>query len=252
MTVLAADASRSRDVLECLAVPPEDVAGVVRCLDRLQVLAEGGPRGADDGLACFNHLYREITREVLDQLTAGDRFRDPEFLARLDVEFARRYFAAVRADAAGAPAPRSWRILLDRRGDERIGPVEFAVAGVNAHVNHDLAMAVVQTATVLGRPGLGPTEHADYRAINQIFAEHMAGLREHFESWLERTLDGALIDRILDDTGSLGVVLARDAAWRRAEHLWTLRCRPAEYEQECVALDWRAAMIGRGILSDLF
>ena len=239
--------SYASGVLECLATPAEDVPGVLERLDRLQELAGSGPRGAEDGLACFNHLYREITDEVLTQLEGQELFRDPEFLARLDVEFARRYFAAVRADAAGEPVPRSWSVLLDRRADPAIGPMEYAVAGVNAHVNFDLAPAVVRTCTVLGRePGAG--EHADYQAINGIFAQHMSGLRDHYESWLERELDGTVIDRIMDGAGTLSVVLSRDAAWRRAQHLWALRTRPTEYDRECDSIDWRAAMIGRGIL----
>lgn len=235
------------DVLECLADPPEDVRGVLDRLERLQELAESGPGGAADGLACFNHLYREITREVLAQLDGQELFREPEFVARLDVEFARRYLSAVRADAVGEPVPRSWSVLFDRRGNPEIGPIEFAVAGVNAHVNYDLAPAVVRTCTVLGYQ-LGPTELADHQSLNRIFARHMSGLQDHFETWLGRALDGAVVDKIMDGAGTLGVVLARDAAWRRAEHLWSLRTRPAEYERECASIDWRAAMIGRGVL----
>lgn len=234
-------------VLGCLATPPEDVPGVLDRLDRLQELAESGPAGAEDGLACFNHLYREITGEVFTHLEGQDVLGEPEFLARLDVEFAQRYFSAVRADAAGAPVPRSWSVLFDRRGDRGTGPMEFAVAGVNAHVNYDLAPALVRTCTVLGLE-LGPSELADHQSINGIFARHMSCLRVHFETWLQRELDGTAIDKIMDGAGTLSVVLARDAAWRRAEHLWSLRTRPAEYDRECASIDWRAAMIGRGVL----
>lgn len=239
--------SHAVDVLECLAGPPEDLPGVLERLERLQELVEAGPGGAEDGLACFNHLYREITREVLAQLAGQELFREPEFVARLAVELARRYLGVVRADAAGEPVPRSWSVLFDRRRNPGIGPIEFAVAGVNAHVNYDLAQAVVQTCTVLGCQ-LGPTELADHRSVNGIVARYMSGLQDHFETWLGRALDGAVIDKIMDGAGTLGVVLARDAAWRRAEHLWSLRTRPAAYERECASIDWRAAMIGRGVL----
>lgn len=235
-------------VLECLATPPEDVRGVLDRLDRLQELTESGPRGADDGLACFNHLYRQVTREVLDRLDGQELFREPEFVALLDVEFARRYFAVVRSDASGLPVPRSWSVLLERRGAPETGPMEFAVAGVNAHVGYDLAPAVVQTCTLLGRGDLGPTELADHRALTAIFARHMAALRADFETWLGRDLDPAVLDKIMDGADTLGVVLAGDAAWRRAEHLWSLRTRPAAYERECACIDWGAAMVGRAVL----
>lgn len=240
---------RSRAVARMLVTTPDDVAGVVDLLERLQPVLESGPRGAEDGVACFNLLYTRITSEVLEQLEDQDLFRDPEFFARLDVEFARRYFAALRADAAGGTPARAWRVLFERREHEDTGPMEFAVCGVNAHVNYDLAPAVVRTCTVLGRRELGSAEHHDYQAINAVFALHMGRLRDHFQTWLGREIDGTFLDSLLDGASSLTVVVARDAAWRRAVHLWGLRSRPAEFDRECEAIDWRAAMIGRGVLS---
>lgn len=240
---------RGRALAQMLAVTPEDVPGVVDLLQRLQPVLESGPRGADDGVACFNHLYGRITSEVLDQLADQDRFRDPEFVARLDVELARRYFAALRTDVTGGTPARAWKVLFDRRRNPDTGPMEFAVCGVNAHVNFDLAQAVVRTCTVLGRRELGSVEHHDYQAINAVFARHMSCLRDDFQAWLGREFDGLFLDSLLDGASNLSVVVARDAAWRRAEHLWRLRSRPAEFERECEAIDWRAAMIGRGVLS---
>ena len=246
---MSAVSSRADAVADLLRTTPDDVPGVVDRLRRLQPVLESGPRGAEDGLACFNFLYEKITSDVLEQLGEADLFRDPEFLARLDVEFARRYFTALRAEATGRTAPRAWTVLFERRSDPRIGPMEFAICGVNAHVNYDLAPAVVRTCTLLGRPELGSAEHHDHQAINAVFALHMARLRDHFQGRLGRELDGTYLDSLLDGAGSLSVVIARDAAWRRAEHLWGLRSLPSEYERECVAIDWRAAMMGRGVLS---
>lgn len=248
MTVVSDDVSMSAAVAEQLAGDPEDVPAVVDRLRRLQPVLESGPRGAEDGVACFNLLYERITAEIAEQLEDRDLFRDPEFVARLDVEFARRYFAALRADAAGQLVPRAWRVLFERRGHPEIGPMEYAIAGVNAHVNYDLAQAVVRTLTVLGRPGLGGAEHADYQSVNAVFALHMSRLRDHFQTWLGREIDGTFVDSLLDGASNLTVVIARDSAWR-AEQLWNLRSRPTEYERECEAIDWRAAMIGRGVLS---
>ena len=195
----------------------------------------------------FRSLYRIITQEVWDRLELGATFRDREYLAQLDVEFARLYFTAIRADAAGCAAtPRSWQVLFDRRGED-IDPMRFAVAGVNAHVNLDLAFALLATCEKLNRP-FSEAEHADYDAINEIFAEHMSDLRQHFENRFERVLDKAVFDDLADDAGDLTVLLARDAAWRRAGQLWAVRGKP-EFQREREAIDWRASMIGRAILT---
>jgi hypothetical protein len=240
-------ADDNQAVIELLADPlPATVSDVVITLGKLLDLAERWPRKQWDGLASFTYLYRIITKDVLDRLNGGTTFRDPEFLNRLDVEFAKRFFHAVRADAAGRPAPRCWQVLFDRRSDERIDPMRFAVAGVNAHVNFDLAFAVVTTCEALPRP-LGETERADYDVINDVFAEQMGDLRRHYEDRFTQVLDRVVFDDLADDAGDITVIVARDAAWRRAEYLWTLRGKP-EFQREEDAIDWRASMLARGIL----
>ena len=238
-----------QSVIDLLADPlPETVPEVLELQSKLQAIADQRPpRKQADGLACFNYLYHVITQEVWDRLELGTTFRDPEYLARLDVEFARLYFTAIRTHAArGAATPRSWQVMLDRRADD-IDPMRFAIAGVNAHVNRDLAFALLATCEKLNRT-FGDTEYPDYKAINDIFAEHMSDLRQHFENRFERVLDKAVFDDLADDAGDVTVLLARDAAWRRAEQLWTMRGKP-EFQRESEAIDWRASMIGRAILS---
>ena len=104
---------------------------------------------AADGLACFNRMYLDVTRQVNSQLGQGF-FADPAFMAQLDVAFANLYFAA--ADAAGtrAAVPLAWRPLADQRAVAGIEPVQFALAGMNAHINHDLPVAMVSTCAALG------------------------------------------------------------------------------------------------------
>lgn len=235
---------------------PRDVPEVLDRLGALQKEADArAPRFAEDGLACFNYLYTRITEDVLayvERSSAADperSFEDPEFLRILDVQFAKRYLDAVRCDEQQlSTTPRSWQVLFESRGNRWIKPMQFAVAGVNAHVNYDLAFAVVSTCQIMGRPVGQGSQRSDYQKINDIFAAHMRELRRHFEDKLERVVDHAISD-LADDTGDLTVVLARDAAWRRAEYLWALRDDPEETELERRAIDWRASMAGRGILA---
>ena len=126
------------------AAPADPIAGV---LARMEAIAAGLPAG--DGVACFNHLYLEVTKAVDGQVaTAG--FADPAFLGALDVTFAGLYFAAVDDAAAGRKPSRAWAPLFEARGRTGIAPIQFALAGMNAHINHDLPIALVKTFEALG------------------------------------------------------------------------------------------------------
>ena len=69
-------------------------------------------------------------------------------MSELDVVFAYRDFAAVDS-LSGPPSavPVAWRPLLAARAVVGIEPIQFALAGMNAHINVDLPMAVVATCT---------------------------------------------------------------------------------------------------------
>ena len=126
--------------------PVTTVPEVLERLDEIQAYAEAHELlGPSDGVACFNRLYRTITASVLRGLGTR-RFKDPDFIATLDVTFANRYFSAVRASVTEARVVAgAWQVLIERRDDRRIHPIQFAAAGVNAHVDLDLAVAVAAT-----------------------------------------------------------------------------------------------------------
>ena len=91
-----------------------------------------------DGVVCFARLYRQVTEGVNAQL-AGGSFADPRFLERLDVVFANLFFGAVEANAHDpARTPAAWAPLFAARSSRSIAPLQFALAGMNAHINRDL------------------------------------------------------------------------------------------------------------------
>src|SRR5246127_3492081 len=101
---------------------------------------------AADGLACFNRMYLDVTMQVNSQLGRGF-FADPAFMTQLDVAFANLYFAAAGAAAAPASVPLAGGPWVEQRAGAGMEPVQFALAGMNAHINHDLPIAVVSTCT---------------------------------------------------------------------------------------------------------
>src|SRR6201986_4856046 len=118
--------------------------------------------GRKDGVAIFDRLYLQVTRAV-DTASAGTEFEDRRFIERLDVVFAELYFAAEDTIASGGSCPVAWRPLVEVRSQLR-EPIQFALAGMTAPINHDLPVAVVTTCEELGlAPEPGSAGHPDYQ-----------------------------------------------------------------------------------------
>ena len=255
-----------QDMTALLTRHPDDVPAVVDQLTKLQDIVERfPPLLGSNPLADFNQLYLRITTSVLERLYEG-RFADPAFLSRLDVEFAARYFEALRHWSAGnAACPRVWSVLFCHCGDAELprrlrrtahrtpedGPLPSAAAGINAHINFDLPFALVTTFDHLGTdPVDDGDQHHDYLQINEIFAEAIPELRRgDLEKWqlLIDTMNGDLDDwwqgEVVDYT--------RNVAWRNAQKLWACRHDLRETARERERLDGNAAALGRLLLSPM-
>jgi hypothetical protein len=240
------------DMTAVLDRHPDDVPAVVEQLTVLQgILARVPPLFGGNPLADFNKLYLRITTSVLERLYEG-RFADPAFLSRLDVEFAARYFEALRHWSAGnAACPRVWSVLLYRVGGPDCRPLPSAAAGVNAHINFDLPFALVTTFDHLGSdPVDGGDQHRDYLQINEIFAEAIPELRRgYLDRWqlLIDTMNGDLDDWWQGEA----VEYTRNVAWRNAQRLWACRHDLRETARERERLDGSAAALGRLLLSPM-
>lgn len=227
---------------------PATVAEVVARLDAIIKLASTSPRGEDDGIACFTTLYRTITANVLRWLEEG-KFEDSEYLATLDVEFAERYFQALRSYAFDRPAtPLCWRVLFDNRSVRKISPLHFAAAGVNAHINFDLAFATISTCMRLEVDFGQGHQYDDYLGVNDIFAANTLDLRDRFEAEYDPAQVDA-VEKLFDD---LTIVAGREIAWKEAERMWPHRHDADRMAEETRSIDLRAAVLGRGMLANPF
>jgi hypothetical protein len=229
--------------------PAGSVPEVIKRLEEIQSHAESHEvRGQHDGVACFTYLYNRITTRVLEGIDTG-RFEDTTFVTALDVVFANRYLAALRASVLSpGDVPVAWDVLFQRRAHPHITGLQFAAAGVNAHVNFDLAVAVADTCTQLdSAPTIG-AKHQSYQEINKIFAEEMQTLRRHFESTWERLIDQAVLSRVANKMDDWIVVATRDVAWDAAEHLWKIRQRGEDEASFIARMDDVAGEAGRTVL----
>ncbi len=203
-------------------VPDGPVTSVPGAIARMEAIGAALPPA--DGFACFNRMYLDVTSQVYSQLGQGF-YADPAFMTELDVTFANLYFAA--ADVAGNPAavPLAWRPLAERRGAAGIEPVQFALAGMNAHINHDLPVAVVGTCAALATSPEDGQHYADYQKVDQLLDAAEQSIRQSFESALELDIDHHL-SAVATLTCNWTMNSARDLAWNNSLLLWALRDDP--------------------------
>ncbi|MFD0401630.1 DUF5995 family protein [Kitasatospora sp. NPDC127121] len=218
-------------------VTVEEVVG------RLREIGAGLPPA--DGVAVFNRLYLTVTEAVRDRL-GGLYFADPAAMAELDTVFAGRYLLAVAADAAGQEPPACWRPLFALRAHPGVHPLQFALAGMNAHIQHDLPLAVVDTCLRRGCEPAGLA--ADYHRINGLLAEVETAVREELMPGPDVLERAEPLTHLL---GVWSVEAAREGAWSAVQALWELRAVPTAARAFAAALDCSAGLLGRALLLPL-
>ena len=169
----------------------------------------------------FIDVYRQVTALVAERVTDGT-FADPAFVEDLDVRFAQIFLDVPRNLAAGRPVSKAWQPLVDRRVTRGVLPIQLALAGMNAHINHDLALALVATCRARRREPESGSIHADFEKVNAVLAEVVRPIRRSF-------LDEAVIrygagaSPLVDLVSNFSIDKARDAAWVSGLTLWHLR-----------------------------
>jgi hypothetical protein len=228
----------------------EDAAvAIADVIERLRTIEGSAP--ASDGVCCFARLYLAVTEDVGAGL-AGRGFADARFLETLDVHFAGLFFAALesyRDDPATAPS--AWVPLFAQRDRRGIAPLQFALAGMNAHINRDLPVALVTTCRELGLDlREGSPQHADFERVDTLLAQVERHVKSAYltgwVAWLDRLVHR--FHRIDDVVAMWDVNRARDAAWTNAQALWALGDQPPLANDYLLALDRMVGFASRGLL----
>jgi hypothetical protein len=229
-------------VRAALAQPPQTIAQALDTMRAIDAALDDA-----DGLKWFNWLYLQVTAAV-EQRTGGAGFADPAWLAELDVQFARLYFEALSGWLRDGSAPGCWKALFARRRQPAVARIQFALAGINAHINHDLALAVVATCRAAGStPAHDSVQYTDYTSVNHT----LDGLIELAKTTLAvRLLGDALpaVSHLEDTIAAWNVAAAREAAWSHAEVLWQLRNQPLLRSRYLDALSGLTALAGKALL----
>ncbi|MEV6014282.1 MULTISPECIES: DUF5995 family protein [unclassified Streptomyces] len=216
-----------------ITTPVDTVVARMRALD--------ATLPARDGLAVFNRVYLTVTEEFDRRLDAGV-FPDARAATALDVRFAERYLTV----AEEGRAPACWRPLLRFRRHPGVRPLQFALAGINAHIGHDLALAVVDSCRTLD------CEPADLEDEFDQVGDLLVSLEERVR---EELMPGPDLLQIADPLthllGSWSLERAREATWAAARTLWALRGLPDLAEEFGDRLDAAVGLAGRMLLTPL-
>ncbi|MFD4556110.1 DUF5995 family protein [Streptomyces sp. NPDC058469] len=226
-----------------LPVDASAITPVDSVVSRLRALDETLP--ARDGIAVFNRVYLAVTEAVDRRIDAG-RFADARAAITLDVRFAERYLAAVDAAANGRRPPACWRPLFQLRRHPGVRPLQFALSGINAHIGHDLALAVVDACRTLD------CEPAELEDEFDRVGDLLVSLEERIR---EELMPGPDLFQIADPLthllGSWSLERAREATWTAARALWALRGLPDVAEEFTERLDAAVGLAGRMLLTPL-
>ena len=227
------------EVIKRRAATIADVVDIMTALDRALSKA--------DGLWWFNRLYLQVTFAVREAVTAAF-FRDPTFLELFDVVFANQYFDAVEAgDRDPGAAPAAWRPLFDCRNERGILSIQFALAGMNAHINRDLPAGIVAAYKATdGAPEQGGNRYDDFTKVNDLLEKVEGQIKTEFSTGLVGLVDefGGEVD---DAVAMWKVRAAREAAWTNAEVLWALQGSARASRRVFSRLDRFTGFAGRGL-----
>jgi uncharacterized protein DUF5995 len=220
---------------------PGSIGAVIGKLETIQsIMDELPPSPAANRVAAFNQLYWTITKRVEGALRTG--VNSPEFLELLDIEFARRYFSALHLwNLDDEQTPDVWEVLFKRAGDVRMSRLLAAMLGVNAHINHDLALALIATWNETGAP-TDDVIDPDYLLVNQIFYEEIPPLRRGFSNQWQMEID-QFVGPLDDWSQCMLVTVTRARAWDQGRRLWELREDADDFEQARCAMDKAASLV---------
>lgn len=236
---------------------------------------------ASDGLVWFNRWYVALTAALVES-TRRHRFDDARFVERLECHAAEHYFGALRAHLTDpGSGPSSWEPLFQARSRSDVLPIQYAIAGINAHVNHDLPLALVATCVDLQQvPARQAPAHADYQRLaalldgvlcNGVLGSGVLGERaasdrtpsdrapssrtpssrtpssRRNERWLS-TGAGDGRSQLEEALSIWSSKRACEGAWASAEVRWALGVSPLISHHHLEALDRIVGLAGRSLL----
>jgi hypothetical protein len=217
---------------EMLTVPlpmDGDYATVEEALAGLTAL-EQSFRVSNDRRAVFIGAYIAITAAMQQAIGTGE-FKDDIWVRQYLLHFVRLYMKALNAFEQGdlEHVPAAWRVAfqLSSKGEGLV--IQHLLLGVNAHINHDLAIALMGAGIDPDRP----MRYNDHTGVNEVLKRAANSLQDHVERLYAPSLH--ILDQLLghwdEDFACLMVDKARETAWH---HCLALADCATEEDREAV------------------
>ena len=223
--------------------PANSIGQVIATMQAIDTMLDDA-----DGVKWFNYLYLTVT-QIVDASVSGGGIVDPDWIAALDVTFANLYFDAARMAFSTGPetAPLAWQPLFKNRNRPGIARIQFALAGMNAHINRDLVFALLDLYDRGGSaPDKSSAQYAGYVAVNNLLEVAEGQARPALLAGTPVAAGGQL-EPLEDLIAMWGVAEARAIAWDRSQSAWHLRALPVVQQSTLDALD-RATRFASGAL----
>ncbi len=126
--------------------------------------------------------------------------------------------------------------------------IQFALAGINAHINHDLPAAIVANCQVTDTiPQHGGTQYNDYTGLNATLDSLIQTAKKELHV---RLLGDPLppVTHLENTLAAWSVTAARESAWNNAEILWHLQPAPGLSASFMNSLDGLASLASNVLL----
>lgn len=195
----------------------------------------------------FTTAYLHITQSIGAAIEENS-FQNNSWSRDYLISFANLYRIAILNYEQGKTdqVPKSWRLAFDLAENDDGYIVQHLLLGINAHINHDLALALHQISINPNRE----EKYQDHKEINIILEKATDGLKQNVaEKYVPilKRLDRGL-GTVDDDLIEFSIPKAREHAWSMA-----IALRSAQTDVERVmlqkSLDEQAAVLARLILA---
>jgi hypothetical protein len=177
-----------------------------------------------DDRALFLNCYLLMTNNMLGVIQRQG-FKDSPWVDRLLHRFADYYFAALEAyERDPRSAPAVWQRAHDGARSAEMTALQKMLLGINAHINYDLVLSVVDLLQPEWRSLADPqraARHADYLHVNDVIAHTVDAVQDkviapamaimHYLDELMGPVDEMVISRLIAHW--------RDTSWLHAMSL---------------------------------